>query len=57
MNDGSLKIYPEENLFSDLVISMVKNGEVNGDEVTILKNGELNEEEVIDFINDRACSL
>ncbi len=44
MNDASLKIYSNENLFSDQIISMVKNGVVN-------------EEEAIDFINNRACSL
>jgi hypothetical protein len=44
MNDDSFIIYLDENIFSDQIISMVKNGVVN-------------EDEVIDFINNRACSL
>ncbi len=43
-NNNSSKIYLEENNFEDLMLSMVK-------------EGNLNEEEVIDFINDRKCSL
>ncbi len=43
-NYNSSKIYLEENNFEDLMLSKVKEGDVN-------------EEEVIDFINDRKCSL
>ncbi len=42
-NNNSSKIYLQEN-FEDLMLSKVKEGDVN-------------EEEVIDFINDRKCSL